>query len=224
MLSNDIFVYTAQCFAEIAKTYHIKCLLVVWYHEPKHIIGFCRTELKQSFWQVNRPKDAPISLVVQTFEHTRFLNIQQNAAKTFQPWMWPKDQKAHVCAGAFRMTGFQFVWVSTSHNHCVKGKWLVLMLQGKIPKTNYIQINFHVALGTFRNLCLLQHSPKIVCNHARDKHQQIWVNNMVNRVCKQAIVSGYIAKIEYVKVISLQFHAFRWITRSHKGQFTMSSS
>lgn len=34
-------------------------------------------------------------------------------------------------------------------------------------------------------------------------------NNMVNRVCKQAMVSGYIAKTKYVKVIRLQFHAFR---------------
>lgn len=114
------------------------------------IIQRCRPLSQSGWWCVVKPKLAPISLVMQTFEHIPFLKSQQQWGETLQPWMWPKNQKAHISKAVIRMTSFTVcfcVCASTSHNHCVKGKWLVLTLPGEIPQSDYIQINFHVGLG-----------------------------------------------------------------------------
>ncbi len=105
---------------------------------------------------VARPKAAPISLAVQTFEHIPFINSQQLWGETLQPWTWPKNQKAHISKATIRLQAPVCVCVcacvclSASHNHCVKVKWLVLILPREIPRSDYIQINFHAGLGVVR--------------------------------------------------------------------------
>lgn len=73
-------------------------------------------------------------------QNTSALNVTQKPKGTHQQ-------------GYHQMTSFTVyvcVFVSTSHNHFVKGKWRVLILPREIPRSDYIQINFHVGLGVVR--------------------------------------------------------------------------